>query len=115
MKHLLLIGALIFSFSSLAGPGSGHSHSHSHSHSKKSILKEKTREIGRHHVERLIKSGKIDDSWKNSIFDKSEKKTFGNKTEWVITFDNKKGVKGKKLYIFLKLSGEFVAANFSGK
>ena len=46
---------------------------------------------------------------------KKELKIFGKKTEWVVTFDNEKGVKGKKLYIFLKLSGEFVAANFTGK
>ncbi len=117
MKKLLLIGNLLFSFSGFAGSGGGHSHfhGHSHSHSKKSISKEKTSEIGRYHVERLVKVGKIDASWKNSIFNKSEKKTFGKKTEWVVTFDNEKGVKGKKLYIFLKLSGEFVAANFTGK
>lgn len=114
MKNLLIIGALIFSFSSFAGPGGGHSHGHGHSHSKKDISKEKTGEIGRYHVDRLVKSGKIDASWKSSTFDKSEKKTFGKKTEWVVTFDNEKGFKGKKLYIFLKLSGEFVAANFTG-
>ncbi|WP_127717037.1 DUF6488 family protein [Halobacteriovorax sp. HLS] len=115
MKYLLLIGSLLFSFSSFAGPGGGHSHGHSHSHSKKSISIEKTEEVGRYHVKRLINSGKIDASWKSSTFDKSEKKKFGKKTEWVVTFDNEKGVKGKKLYIFLKLSGEFVAANFTGK
>ena len=42
-------------------------------------------------------------------------KKFGKKTEWVVTFNNKKGLKGKKLFIFLKLNGDFVAANFTGK
>ena len=65
MKYLLLIGALTFSFSSFAGPGGGHSHGHSHSHSKKSISKDKTGEVGRYHVERLAKAGKIDTSWKS--------------------------------------------------
>ncbi len=115
MKYLLLIGALTLSFSSFAGPGGGHSHGHAHSHSKESISKEKTVEIGRYYIERLVKSGKIDASWKSSTFAKSEKKKFGKKMEWVVTFDNEKGVKGKKLFIFLKLSGEFVAANFTGK
>lgn len=115
MKNLLLIGALLLSFSSFAGPGGGHSHGHGHSHGATKVSKEKTGEIGRYHVERLIKAGKIDSSWKTSTFDKSEKKKFGKKTEWVVTFNNEKGVKGKKLYIFLKLSGEFVAANFTGK
>lgn len=113
MKNLLLIGAILFSFPSFAGPGGGHLHGHSHGLPK--VSKEKTEEIGRSHVERLIKTEKIDLSWKSSTYDKSEQKTFGKRTEWVVTFDNEKGVKGKKLYVFLKLSGEFVAANFSGK
>lgn len=115
MKNLLLIGTLLLSFSSFAGPGGGHSHGHGHSHGAPKISKEKTGEIGRYHVERLVKAGKLEASWKSSTLDKSEKKTFGKNTEWVVTFDNAKGVKGKKLYIFLKLSGEFVAANFTGK
>ena len=73
------------------------------------------KEAGQFHVERLVKAGKIDSTWTKAVFDKSEKKKFGKKTEWVVTFNNKKGVKGKKLYIFLKLDGEFVAANFTGK
>jgi hypothetical protein len=113
MKNLLLIGTLLLSFSSFAGPGGGHSHGHSHGAPK--VSKEKTGKIGRYHVERLAKAGKIDASWKSSTLDKSEKKTFGKKTEWVVTFDNEKGAKRKKLYIFLNLSGEFVAANFTGK
>lgn len=113
MKNLLLIGTLLLSFSSFAGPGGGHSHGHSHGAPK--VSKEKTGEIGRYHVERLIKAGKLDTSWKSSTLDKSEEKTFGKRTEWVVTFDNEKGAKGKKLYIFLKLSGEFIAANFTGK
>ncbi len=113
MKNLLLIGTLLLSFSSFAGPGGGHSHGHSHGAPK--VSKEKTGEIGRYHVERLVNSAKIDSSWKSSTLAKSEKKTFGSKVEWVVTFDNEKGVKGKKLYIFLKESGEFVAANFTGK
>jgi len=75
------------------------------------VSKEKTGEIGRYHVERLIKVQKINPSWKKAKFDKSVMV----KKEWLVTFTNKKGVKGKKLYIFLKKSGEFVAANFSGK
>lgn len=115
MKSFLIIGTLVLSFSSFAGPGGGHSHGHSHSHHKPAVSKEKTMEIGKYHVERLVKSGKIDATWKDAKYANSEKKKFGKKTEWVVTFDNEKGVKGKKLYIFLKTSGEFVAANFTGK
>ena len=113
MKMLTIIIALLVSTITFAGPGGGHSHGHSHG--APAVSKEKTGEIGRYHIERLVKAGKIDGSWKSSTYGKSEKKTFGKKTEWVVTFDNEKGVKGKKLYIFLKESGEFVAANFTGK
>lgn len=109
MKSLLLIATLVLSMTSFAGPG------HGHSHGAPAISKEKTVEIGKYHVQRLIKNKKLDVSWKNAKYDSSEKKTFGKKTEWLVIFNNDKGIKGKKLYIFLKLSGEFVAANFTGK
>lgn len=109
MKTLLLTFLVILSSTSFAGPG------HGHSHGAPAISTEQTGEIGRYQVERLVKSGKIDASWKSSTFEKSEKKAFLGKMEWIVTFNNEKGVKRKKLYIFLNESGEFVAANFTGK
>lgn len=100
---------LTFSSLSLAGPG------HGHSHGNPAISLEKTKAIGRYHVERLVKSKKIDASWSSSTYAKSEKKKFGKKVEWIVIFENKSGVKGKKIYIFLNLSGEYIAANFTGR
>lgn len=115
MKTLILILTLAISITGFAGPGGGHSHGHGHSHGATTVKKGKASKIGRHHIKRLVKAGKLNKSWKKATFSMSEKKNFKGKTEWVITFNNEKGVKGKKLYIFLKLSGEFVAANFTGK
>lgn len=115
MKSLFLIVTLVLSASSFAGPGGGHSHGHSHGHSKKAVSKEQTKELGKKEIARLVKKGKLDASWIHGTFANSEKKKFGKKTEWVVTYDNQKGVKGKKLYLFLSLSGKFVAANFTGK
>ncbi|EQC50941.1 DUF6488 family protein [Bacteriovorax sp. DB6_IX] len=117
MKYILVFLSLV-SLKVMAGPGHEHSHGkgHSHSHEKSvSISKEQTQAIGRYHVERLVKAKKIDKSWLDSSYEKTIQKTFGKRKEWVLTFVNDKGIKGKKLYIFLKLSGEFIAANFSGK
>ncbi len=114
MKTLTFLMAITLTSISFASPGAGHSHDHGHGHSHgeaPTISKEKTGEIGRTHIQRLVKEKKIDSSWLNSDFDKSVIK----KNEWLVTFNNKNGVKGKKLYIFLKKSGEFVAANFTGK
>tara|TARA_B100001248_G_scaffold227481_1_gene185936 strand:- start:2999 stop:3337 length:339 start_codon:yes stop_codon:yes gene_type:complete len=112
MKALLITITLLFSLSSYAGPG----HGHSHGGSKAVVIDEgKTIEIAKFHINRLVKSEKLDGSWNEAKYDSSEKKKFGSKTEWVVSFGNEKGIKGKKLYVFLKLSGEFVAANFTGK
>ncbi len=115
MKILALIFIFGLSFSAWAGPGHSHGSKRGHSHGATALSGKEVKEAGQFHVERLVKAGKIDSTWTKAVFDKSEKKKFGKKTEWVVTFNNKKGVKGKKLYIFLKLDGEFVAANFTGK
>ncbi len=130
MKILITVLTVAMSFALHAGPGHNHSHgnsqghshsndhghSHGHSHKKaKPVSKEKAGLIGKQHVHRLIKAGKIDSSWSSSLIGTTEQKKFGKNEEWVVTFDNEKGVKGKKLYVFLTLSGKFVAANFTGK
>lgn len=113
MKVITLIIVLVFGSVSFAG--SGHGHSHGHAHGKAAVTKNKAKTLSQSHVGRLIKLSKIDASWSKATFDKIEKKEFGKKKEWVATFNNKKGIKGKKLYIFLSTKGEFVAANFTGK
>jgi hypothetical protein len=118
MKIFVTIASFLLMSLSFAAPGGEHKHSHGkghgHSHGeekKKEIFKEQTGEIGRQELQRLIKEEKIDSTWIRSKFDKSILK----KNEWIVTFINEKGVKGKKIYIFLKKSGKFVAANFTGK
>lgn len=112
MKLILTLLTLLLASLSFAGPGHDHSHGHGHSHkADRKISKERTGEIGRTHIERLMKEKKLDSSWREATFNKSVIKN----NEWLVTFDNKKSLKGKKLYIFLKKSGEFIAANFTGK
>lgn len=101
----------------------GHKHGHGHSHGSVQLcisyatkdIKVSSKRIGQCHIERFIKAGKIDSSWKDASYDKSVLKEFKGRKEWVVTFDNENGKRGKKLYIFLKESGALVAANFSGK
>jgi len=107
--HIILI-SLLLGLSVTAGPGGP-----GHSHATPSIAAESTTAIGRYHIERLVKKKKLDSSWVKAKFEKVVKKKFGSRKEWVLTFLNPNGKKGKKLFIFLSLSGEFIAANFSGK
>tara|TARA_R110000868_G_scaffold20678_5_gene87135 strand:+ start:3818 stop:4153 length:336 start_codon:yes stop_codon:yes gene_type:complete len=111
MKTLTILLALLFTTVSMAGPGHKHGHGHGHSHSAPEVAKEKLSGIGQMHIDRLVKAKKLDSTWLKAKFDKAVVK----KNEWLLTYDNEDGIKGKKLYIFLKKSGEFVAANFTGK
>lgn len=115
MKTLILVSVFLFSATTFAGPGGGHSHGHGHSHSAPAVSKEKTQEIGKFHLSRLVKNGKLESTWNEAIYNQSEKKMFNGREEWVVTFTNEKSSKDKKIFVFLKLSGEFVAANFTGK
>ena len=62
-------------------------------------------------VTRLVGLKKLAATWKGLAAKSVEKKG----TEWLVTFENPKAPDNKILYMFLKSSGEFVAANFTGK
>jgi len=109
MKTFILFASLFLGTTSFAGPG------HGHAHGAPAVSQKELQSKGLYHIDRLIKAGKLDSSWKVSRFVSSEKKKFSGHTEWVVTFENAKSVKGKNLYLFFRMSGEFVAANFTGK
>lgn len=65
---------------------------------------------------RLVSVKKIDPSWKDAgRLGAIKKAGDAKKWEWLVTFDNDTVKENKRLYVFLKPSGEFVAANFTGK
>ena len=113
--NTLLLGLIFSLFSMLAVAGSGHSHGHGHSHEpvNQSTANAKAAKI----VKNFIKQNTIDKSWASASLSSSEKKLFNGKQEWVVTFDNNKmaDTKKRKLYIFLTLSGNYIAANYTGK
>lgn len=89
-----------------------------HDHSaKKPVKVEAAKAEAVKNVSRLIGTKKLDDSWKKVKVLAAEKKKFGHEIEWVVTFLNP-SVKDKskqKLFVFLKISGEFLAANYTGQ
>lgn len=105
----LLLG--IFPLAVIAGAG----HDHGHSHDPVSQLT--AEETAIKSVAKLVDKGKIDKTWKSIGVAKSEKKEFSGHKEWVISFKNTNISDSSKqtLYIFLSLTGEYIAANFSGK
>lgn len=107
---ILSLTLFLFPLSILAG--SGHDHDHSHA----PVTQVQADKVASDIVLQLAEKSKIDASWKTVQINKSLKKKFGNNLEWVISFNNEKISDPTKqtLYIFLTLSGEYLAANYTG-
>ena len=113
MKFKILLISLLFGLNSLAAlAGGGHNHGHSHEEINQVTAKAKALDV----VSSFIKDKKLDKSWKSIKASSAEKKVFKGHPEWVVIFANKKvtDIKKQKLYVFLTLTGEYVAANHSG-
>jgi hypothetical protein len=67
-------------------------------------------------VKSFVKKEKLDSSWAEVTPTAGTKKQMKSGQEWVITFDNPKVEDKEKqtLYVFLTLTGEYIAANYSG-
>lgn len=118
MENLLIILSLIFSTQAF----SHGSHGHSHSHKKpvpmgKPVAEKRLPNIAKVYVMDYIKKGALDETWNDAKHLKCVKKKFNGKDEWIVTFKNDKSTDKKKqvLYVFLRLDGRLIAANFSGK
>jgi hypothetical protein len=118
------IQAIVFSFilslfpvAIWAGADHDHGHDHGHSHSHDPVSQNQAEEVAIKSVAQLIEKGKIDGSWQSVKVAKSEKKKFGNNLEWVVSFSNDKITDPEKqtLYVFVSLTGEYIAANYTGK
>lgn len=111
--HKIFLGLMFSLFSAAALAGAGHDHGHSHD----PVTQAQAEKAAVKNISRLIDKGKIDASWSSVKVAKSEKKKFGKKLEWVVTFENKQITDPKKqiLYIFLSLEGGYLAANYTGK
>ena len=95
----------------------GHDDGHGHSHSHDPVSQSQAEKTALKSVGQLVKKGKIDNSWSSVTVAKSEKKKFGKNMEWVVSFNNKKisDTSKQTLYVFLSLTGEYIAANYTGK
>ena len=100
----------------LAGGQSASAHPDHHEAPRPEISEDKAKARAKEEVDRLAAKNEIDPSWKDAgRLTAIEKKTVGKRWEWRATFQNDKVEEKKVLYVFLKSSGEFVAANFTGK
>jgi Family of unknown function (DUF6488) len=92
-----------------------HPGGHDHAAERPAIDEEAVKARAKEEVERLIGIKKLEPSWKESTVKGVEKKTTKGRWEWLATLENPSAKAKKVLYVFLKPSGAFVAANFTGR
>ena len=111
---ILLFGLFLGLCSATALAGSDHDHGHSHASAPvhQAIATTKATEI----VAVLVKNNKLDKSWGSTTPGSVEKKVYEGTAEWVAIFVNDKiaDTDKQKLYVFLTLGGDYIAANFTG-
>ena len=97
--------------------GSDHDHDHGHSHSHTPVNQDAAKTNATAIVAALVKRNKLDSSWTSTTASSVEKKSIDGNTEWLIVFINDKitDTSKQKLYVFLTLGGDYIAANFTGK
>jgi len=97
--------------------GSGHDHDHGHSHSHTPVNQATAKTNATEIIAALIKKNKLDNSWSSITASSIEKITVKGNPEWRAIYINEKmtDTKKQKLYIFLTLGGDYIAANFTGK
>ncbi|ATX80159.1 hypothetical protein Ga0123461_1746 [Mariprofundus aestuarium] len=116
------IKTFIFALSLILSPltalaGGGHDHGHGHSHGPALISQSQAESVAAGRVMMLVEQEKVDKSWGAATIASAEKKMNGDQAEWLITFKNSHSSDSAKdtLYIFLSSTGDYIAANFTGK
>lgn len=119
MYKLLQTSLIILALTSLtltAGKSHAQIDHHGHKHKTKPIDRAGAEKKASEMKDKFIEKKVIDKSWKDIKVDTSYTEMYDGKEEWVITFKNDKikDVKKQKLYVFLKIDGRYIAANFTG-
>ncbi|MCK4951370.1 MAG: hypothetical protein KAS48_06090 [Gammaproteobacteria bacterium] len=111
----LLLGFILGLLPITAMAGSGHDHGHSHSNAPVNQATATT--TATTIVAEFVKRKKLDESWTSITAISVEKKEYKDSSEWVISFVNDKITDPDKrtLYVFLTLTGDYIAANYTGK
>lgn len=105
----------VFCLTAIAGSGHDHGQGHSHSHSPVDANKAKTNATKI--LATLVKRNVVDKSWATIKATSVEKKVIKGNPEWVIIFNNAAlaDKSKRKLYLFLTLGGDYIAANYTGR
>ena len=109
---ILFLSSLFFGAPVIAGSGHDHGHSHAYTPVNKETVEKNAEKV----KAALVESNKIDKGWASIAVSSSEKKIVNGGSEWLVIFVNEKiaDTEKQKLYIFMTLGGEYIAANYTG-
>lgn len=104
---------LLFASSVAIAGGDGDCHFHGRAPAKEAVVVD----CANGKVKALVGSGKIENSWSAVKLDKAETVDGKNTKEWKLAFKNPaaKDTSKQTLYLFYSLTGNFIAANFTGQ
>lgn len=108
-----IVTALAVALTVQAVPAYAHGPNSSHH----SVDGERAAEVASNKVRELVDTGKLDDTWLEATKRPTvEKKEFEKGPEWVITYVNgsESDPSKKTLYVFISMTGRYIAANFTG-
>jgi len=112
MRRIIICLVVLLAFSVTgAYAGAGHSHG-----PKTEITESQARAKATQLVAAIVEQGKLDASWAKLQPEEAQKKSFKDRSEWVIIFNNlaEKDTEKQKLYVFLSLYGQYLGANHTG-
>jgi hypothetical protein len=105
-----VLAVLLFAgFSNIAAAHPGHG---------EPISREEAVQRGGAQIDRLVQAGKLDKSWKVSgTLESAQLQEKGEAREWALVFQNPQASEEQQrtLYVFLSETGEYLAANFTGR
>ncbi len=108
----LILSFLLFSQAVFAGSKHEHGHSHAQAPVSQEIAEKNANEV----IASLIERDKIDKIWATIKASSVDKKVLNGNPEWVVIYDSKKitDADKQKLYVFLTVEGDYIAANYTG-
>lgn len=116
MKHIISIAVLSFA-ATLAAPAMAAEGSGCHFHGYKPAAEATVIDCASKLKMQLVQSGKLSASWQTVRHEKIEAVEGKKGKEWRVTFKNpaEQDKTKETLYMFYALTGNYIAANFSGK
>jgi hypothetical protein len=107
---ILSLTLILFPMFAFAGTG------HDHGAPREPVNQQQAEQTASQIVKTFVGKGIIEKSWSSTTVEKAEQKQFGDSMEWVVSYKNEAATDPEKrtLYIFMTLSGEYLAANYTG-